>query len=62
VNREGMVPLKTLREISEKLGIPAITIRRLAARGDIPAYKIGGKWRFSEEEIREWLMKKKSVC
>lgn len=30
------------------------TIRRLARRGDIPAFKVGKDWRFYKSELRLW--------
>jgi excisionase family DNA binding protein len=30
------------------------TIRRLARRGEIPAFKVGRDWRFNLEALRGW--------
>jgi two-component system response regulator (stage 0 sporulation protein F) len=37
------------------LGAHVETIRRLARRGGIPAFKIGKDWRFSRSALREWI-------
>ena len=37
------------------LGAHVETIRRLARRGGIPAFKIGKDWRFSRAQLREWM-------
>jgi len=37
------------------LGAHVETIRRLARRGGIPAFKIGKDWRFSRTQLREWM-------
>lgn len=37
-----------------RLSISEYTLRRYAKRGAVPAHKIGGRWRFSREELLEW--------
>ena len=41
-------------EVSEHLRIHPDTIRRLAREGKIPAFKVGGLWRFDAKIINEW--------
>lgn len=44
--------LLTVKEAAEALGIPKIKIRELVDKGDLPAYKIGGKFvRFRKEQV-----------
>jgi len=38
------------------------TIRRLARRGDIPAFKVGKDWRFDRGELRRWLKEQNPYC
>lgn len=45
----------TLRQVAEFLKVTDQTIYRLAAAKKIPAFKIGGTWRFSKAEITEWI-------
>ena len=42
------------KEAAEFLGAYVETIRRLARKGDIPAYKIGKDWRFRKEALKKW--------
>ena len=42
------------REAADLLGAHVETIRRLARRGEIPAYKIGKDWRFRREALLRW--------
>jgi len=42
------------REAANYLGAHVETIRRLARRGDIPAYKIGKDWRFRKSALLRW--------
>jgi excisionase family DNA binding protein len=44
--------LITVKEAAEFLGIPRIKIRELVEKGELPAYKIGGKFiRFRKEQV-----------
>ena len=31
------------------------TVKRMAARGEIPALKIGNRWKFRASELDEWM-------
>lgn len=45
----------TIPEVSEYLKVTERTIYRLAAAKKIPAFKVGGAWRFSKAEIDQWI-------
>jgi len=45
----------TADELSELLRLPKTKIIILARRGDIPAFTLLGKLRFSANEIEEWM-------
>lgn len=46
----------SIEELSEYLGISAVTIRSWIRSGkDIPAVRIGRQWRFRIEESDEWI-------
>lgn len=45
----------TLDEVAAYLKAGKRTIYRLAARGEIPAFKLGGTWRFSRSDIERWI-------
>ncbi|MEJ1958919.1 MAG: helix-turn-helix domain-containing protein [Nitrosomonadales bacterium] len=45
----------TITEVSEYLKVAERTIYRLAAGKKIPAFKVGGTWRFSRAEIDKWI-------
>ncbi len=42
------------REAAEFLGAHVESIRRLARKAEIPAYKIGKDWRFRKDALRRW--------
>ena len=44
----------TTKDVAKMLKISLITVYRLAEKGQIPCYRIGGLWRFKESEIEEW--------
>lgn len=45
----------TLEEVAAYLKAGKRTIYRLAANRDIPAFKLGGSWRFSRSDIESWI-------
>jgi excisionase family DNA binding protein len=45
----------TITEVAEFLKVAERTIYRLAAAKKIPAFKVGGTWRFSREDIDRWI-------
>ena len=45
----------TIPEVSEYLRVSRQTIYRMLKRGDIPAFRIGGDWRFNIEDLGHWI-------
>lgn len=45
----------TIKEVSEYLKVTERTIYRLAAAKKIPAFKVGGTWRFRTADIDRWI-------
>lgn len=50
-----MPELMTIEELEKYLRFTRKTIYKLLKDGEIPAIKIGNKWRFDKEEIDGWL-------
>lgn len=44
-----------LREASEFLNCHPSTIYRLVKSNQIPAFRLGGSWRFVKPELRRWI-------
>src|SRR5215211_1458702 len=42
-------------QAAEFLGFSAYTVREKARSGEIPGRKVGREWRFSREQLLEWL-------
>lgn len=60
MRRTSQTPLWNLvgvKHVAEKLGIHEATVYRMANRGQIPAVKLGGQWRFRSDLVTNWLEK-----
>ena len=51
----------TLKEVAEYLKLAEKTAYRLAAEGKLPGCKVGGSWRFKQEDIDRWIEQQKST-
>lgn len=45
----------TIKQVADFLQVAERTIYRLAAAKKIPAFKVGGTWRFSRSAIDTWI-------
>lgn len=45
----------TLGEVAAYLKAGKRTVYRLAQKGEIPAFKLGGTWRFRRSELDHWI-------
>ncbi len=45
----------TIKQVADYLKVTERTIYRLAAVKQIPAFKVGGSWRFSRADIDSWI-------
>ncbi len=52
----------TIKQVAELLKVTERTIYRLAAAKQIPAFKVGGTWRFSRVEINQWIQRQQEGC
>lgn len=51
----GQHTIMTLREAAAHLRIPAHALESMASEGEIPAFLLDGRWRFSRIAVDEWL-------
>jgi excisionase family DNA binding protein len=49
--------IMTIDEVANYLKLKLKTAYHLTAKGDIPAFKVGGSWRFRRSEIEKWIAK-----
>ncbi len=45
----------TIKEVAEYLKVNERTVYRLAGAKKIPAFKVGGTWRFLRSDIDQWI-------
>ena len=45
----------TTKEVAKHLGLHGATVTKYAAKGEIPAVRIGRAWRFDKEAIDKWI-------
>jgi len=50
----------TALELAGYLRIHPTTVYKLAKRGQLPAFKVGGDWRFNRTSIEKWLESRKN--
>ena len=51
-----MEELITIQQVASYLKVDRFTVYRLVTQKRIPAFKVGGQWRFKQEMIDSWLM------
>lgn len=47
--------LLTTREVVDLLQLDRVTIYKMVKDGELPALRLGGQWRFSEDALGDWL-------
>ncbi|QXR35341.1 helix-turn-helix domain-containing protein [Alcaligenes aquatilis] len=52
----------SIKQVAELLKVTERTIYRLASAKQIPAFKVGGTWRFSRVEINQWIQRQQEGC
>ena len=50
--------LMNVKEAANYLRLNYMTVYKLAQKGRIPAFKVGGNWRFKKEILDDWLTRK----
>jgi excisionase family DNA binding protein len=59
--RSPKADILMIKEVAEYLKVTERTIYRLAAAKKIPAFKVGGSWRFSRADIEAWIKQQSTV-
>jgi excisionase family DNA binding protein len=59
--RSPKADILMIKEVAEYLKVTERTIYRLAAAKKIPAFKVGGSWRFSRADIGRWIQQQSSA-
>ncbi len=50
-----MTDLFTVQQVADKFEVHPNYVRKLAKKGELPARKIGNEWRFTEEDLQQFL-------
>ena len=45
----------TVKEVAKYLDVHPMTIYKLAKKREIPAFKVGGQWRFRKVVLNKWV-------
>jgi len=45
----------TLPEVAQLLKVAEKTVYTMAQKGGLPAFKVGGQWRFRRTDLHEWI-------
>ena len=53
--------IMTIGEVADYLKVTERTIYRLTGAKQIPAFKVGGSWRFSKVDIDRWIQQQSVV-
>ena len=61
VSSPGSSGIMTIGEVADYLKVTERTIYRLAAAKKVPAFKVGGSWRFSRADIEAWIKQQSTV-
>lgn len=50
----------TLPEVAQLLKVAEKTVYTMAQKGELPAFKVGGQWRFRRVDLDQWIDAKTS--
>ena len=51
----------TLAEVAQLLKVADKTVYTMAQRGEIPAFKVRGQWRFKRADLDQWIERQKAA-
>jgi excisionase family DNA binding protein len=63
IPRWSLVPMQheilTLPEIAQLLKVAEKTVYTMAQKGELPAFKVRGQWRFKRADLDHWIEEQK---
>lgn len=54
-------PYLSIDDVAKFFGVTPTTIYRLAQKGQLPGFKIGSQWRFSQDMLESWVADRVTV-
>jgi excisionase family DNA binding protein len=61
-NNPNDLQLINLADAALILQVSKRTLLRMIQQREVPAFKLGGQWRFRQVQLKNWLDKKESEC
>jgi excisionase family DNA binding protein len=55
-------PILTLPEVAVLLKVAEKTVYTMAQKGQIPAFKVRGQWRFKHDDLDVWIDEQKAAA
>ena len=55
-------PNLSIEEVARYFDVTPKTVYRLAQRGELPGFKIGGQWRFSLPLLEQWVADRVTIA
>lgn len=52
----------TLPEVAQLLKVAEKTVYTMAQKGELPAFKVRGQWRFKRDDINAWIEGRKAAA
>lgn len=52
----------TLPEVADLLKVADKTVYTMAQKGELPAFKVRGQWRFKRDDLDAWIERQKVVA
>ena len=52
---QAVIETFTPNDLAKVLNLHPFTVTRLAREGKIPAFKVGGVWRFRKDQFERWI-------
>ncbi len=59
---KAMEPLLTTEDVANFLRVDVVTVRRLVLKGELPAYRVGGEYRFIGNEIEDYVKQQRVLA
>lgn len=51
----------TLPEVAQLLKVAQKTVYTMAQKGELPAFKVRGQWRFKRDDMEAWIEQQKAA-
>ena len=55
-----MIQALNVKQVAELLSVNERTIYKLAKKGELPAFRVSGSWRFLLDDIKGWIDEQKN--